>query len=126
MAESLRLLGNVGPGRVLFTRNTLPAIGPVDHIPAVDDVIVRTHRGSAMAAYGRGTGARTVLAYETDGIDAISHLSWSIVVTGSAHLVTDPAELDNSRGRLRPWADPLTDLAVHIHPEVITGLRLTV
>ncbi|MDX3747506.1 MULTISPECIES: pyridoxamine 5'-phosphate oxidase family protein [unclassified Streptomyces] len=124
-AEALRLLGSVGLGRAVFTRHALPAVRPVNHIVAGGDVIVRTHQGSALAAYVRGTSADTVLAYEADVIDSVSHLGWSVVVTGYARLVTDPAELDGFRGRLRQWADQVMDLAVRIHPEMVTGLRLT-
>ncbi|MDQ0946194.1 hypothetical protein QFZ24_000117 [Streptomyces phaeochromogenes] len=125
-AEALRLLGSVGLGRVVFTRHALPTIRPVNHIVAGGDVIVRTHQGAALAVYVRGTGADAVLVYEADVIDPVSHLGWSVVVTGYARLVTDAAELDGFGGRLRPWVGQAMDLAVRIRPELVTGLRLTV
>ncbi|WP_329282292.1 pyridoxamine 5'-phosphate oxidase family protein [Streptomyces sp. NBC_01451] len=124
-AEALRLLGGVGLGRVVFSRHALPVIRPVNHIVVGGDVIVGTHQGSALAAYVRRTGVDTVLAYEADDIDSVSHLGWSVVVTGYAGLVTDPAELDSLRSRLRPWVDKPLDLVVRIRPERVTGLCLT-
>ncbi|MER6205931.1 pyridoxamine 5'-phosphate oxidase family protein [Streptomyces sp. NPDC001642] len=125
-AEALRLLGGVGLGRVVFSRQALPVIRPVNHIVAGGDVIVGTHQGSGLAAYVRGSAVGTVLAYEADDIDSVSRLGWSVVVTGYGRLVTDPAELDGLRDRLRPWVDRPLDLAVRIRPELVTGLRLTV
>lgn len=123
--EALWLLGSVRLGRVVFTRHALPTIRPVNHIVADGDIIVRTHQGAALAAYVRGTDTTTVIAYEADTIDPDSHQGWSVIATGYARLVTDPAELEGFQSRLLPWVDQVMDLAVRIHPEVITGLRLT-
>ncbi|WUN21076.1 pyridoxamine 5'-phosphate oxidase family protein [Streptomyces phaeochromogenes] len=124
-AEALQLLGSVSLGRIVFTQHALPAIRPVNHIVVDGDVIVRTHQGAALAAHIHGGSAPdAVVTYEADAIDPATHLGWSVVATGYARLVTDPAELDDYRRRLQPWVDQVMDLAVRIHPEVITGLRL--
>jgi hypothetical protein len=102
-AESLRLLGSVSLGRIVFTRHALPAIRPVNHIVHGADIIVRTHQGSALAAYVQGVAAPgVVVAYEADVIDPDTHVGWSVVATGYAGLVTDQAELDHYQGRLQP------------------------
>lgn len=125
-AEALRLLGSVSLGRIVFTQRALPAIRPVNHIVVDGDIVVRTHRGAALAVHVHGGDApEAVVAYEADVIDPDTHLGWSVVATGYARLVTDTAELDDYRRRLQPWVDQVMDLAVRIHPEVITGLRLT-
>lgn len=124
-AEALRLLGSTSLGRIVFTENALPAIRPVNHIVLDGDIIVRTHRGAALAAHVQDTGMPgTVVAYEADDIDPRTHLGWSVVVTGFSRLVTDPIELETYRNSLMPWVDRVMDCVVHIHPEIITGVRL--
>jgi hypothetical protein len=125
-AEAMRLLGGVSLGRIVFTQQALPAIRPVNHIMHDGDIIVRTHKGAALAAYLQGSSAPgVVVAYEADVIDPDTHTGWSVVATGYARLVTDPTELDQYQERLQPWVDQVMDYAVRIHPEVITGIRLT-
>ena len=73
-----------------------------------------------------GTGEQgVVVAYEADAIDPDTHLGWSVVVTGYAHLVTDADELARYRALLRPWMDRTMDYAVRIRPDLVTGIRLT-
>ncbi|TDU05835.1 pyridoxamine 5'-phosphate oxidase-like protein [Streptomyces sp. 846.5] len=124
-AEALRLLASTSLGRIVFTENALPAIRPVNHIVLGGDIIVRTHLGAALAAHVQGTATPgTVVAYEADDIDPSTHLGWSVVVTGFGRLVTDSTELETYRSHLMPWVDRVMDCAVHIHPEIITGVRL--
>lgn len=126
-AEALRLLGNVSLGRIVFTRQALPTVRPVDHVMDGGDIVIRTHEGAALTSQAQqdgGTGV--VVAYEADAIDPDTHLGWSVVVTGYAHLVTDPRELARVRSLLRPWAPQQgMDQAVRIHPELVTGVMLT-
>ncbi|WP_037622798.1 pyridoxamine 5'-phosphate oxidase family protein [Streptomyces aureus] len=125
-AEALHLLSTVSLGRIVFTQHALPAIRPVNHIVLGGDIIVRTHHGAALAAHIQDSPAPgVVVAYEADVIDPGTHTGWSVVATGYASLVTDPAELEHYQQRLQPWVDQAMDLAVRIHPEVVTGIRLT-
>jgi hypothetical protein len=124
--EGLRLLGSVSLGRIVFTRDALPAIRPVNHILDHGDIIIRTHDGAALTNTADGGGtAGVVVAYEADSIDPDSRLGWSVVATGYAHLVTDPAELSRYQQILEPWVEQAMDYAVRIHPEVVTAFRLT-
>src|ERR1035441_3020332 len=66
--ESLRLLGSVSLGRVVFTQFALPAIRPVNHLVEGDKIVIRTHIGATITSAVDGTG--TVVAYEADMIDA--------------------------------------------------------
>jgi hypothetical protein len=111
-AQALRLLGSVSLGRIAFTHHALPIIRPVNHI--VDDgvIVIRTHEGAV------------VVAYEADAIDPDTHLGWSVVVTGYAHLVTDTGELARYQELLRPWVRQTMDYAVRIRPDLVTGLLL--
>ncbi|MEW2048054.1 pyridoxamine 5'-phosphate oxidase family protein [Streptomyces sp. NPDC005476] len=122
-AEALRLLGGVSLGRIVFTRQALPTIRPVNHFLVDGDIVIRTHGDAALTRYTGGGGA--VVAYEADDIDPLTHRGWSVVVTGYARLVTDPRELARYQALLRPWGTQSMDHAVRIHPDLVTGLRLT-
>jgi hypothetical protein len=125
-AEALRLLGSVSLGRVVFTRNALPTIRPVNHVLDGSDIIIRTHEGAALTSHTRQTGpSGVVVAYEADTIHPDTHLGWSVVATGYAHLVTDPQELAHYQSMLDPWVQQTMDYAVRIHPDLVTGILLT-
>ncbi|MFI6360142.1 pyridoxamine 5'-phosphate oxidase family protein [Streptomyces sp. NPDC050743] len=126
-AEALRLLGSVSLGRIVFTRQALPTVRPVNHALDSGDIVIRTHEGAALTSHAEeADGTGVVVAYEADAIDPDTHLGWSVVVTGYAQLVTDPVELDRIRELLQPWA-PIEgmDQAVRIRPELVAGVRLT-
>ncbi|WP_329596338.1 pyridoxamine 5'-phosphate oxidase family protein [Streptomyces pseudovenezuelae] len=124
-AEALRLLGSVSVGRIVFTQHALPTVRPVNHVLVDGDIVIRTHAGAALTSRtGQAPEAGVVVAYEADVIDPDTHLGWSVVVTGFAHLVTDPAELARYQALLRPWVDRAMDYAVRIHPDLVTGIRL--
>ncbi|WP_320784109.1 pyridoxamine 5'-phosphate oxidase family protein [Streptomyces sp. CRN 30] len=124
--EALRLLGSVSLGRIVFTRRALPTIRPVNHVLDDGDVVIRTHEGSALTSHTRhAAGSGVVVAYEADAIDPVTHLGWSVVVTGYARLITDPREMARYRALLHPWVKQTMDYAVRIHPDLVTGIRLT-
>ncbi|MGW0771178.1 pyridoxamine 5'-phosphate oxidase family protein [Streptomyces sp. NPDC002676] len=125
-AEALRLLSSVSLGRVVFTRQALPTVRPVNHILDGGDIVIRTHEGAALISQAQqDAGTGVVVAYEADAIDPDTRLGWSVVVTGYAHVVTDDDELARIRGLLEPWAaQPGIDHAVRIHPDLVTGVLL--
>ncbi|MFI2201944.1 pyridoxamine 5'-phosphate oxidase family protein [Streptomyces sp. NPDC020192] len=125
-AEALRLLGSVPLGRVVFTRQALPTVRPVKHVLDGGDIVIRTCEATALTSRTRqAAGTGVVVAYEADAIDPDTHLGWSVVVTGYARLVTDPAELARIRGMVTPWVPQHgMDQAVRIRPELVTGVRL--
>ncbi|MGW7543203.1 pyridoxamine 5'-phosphate oxidase family protein [Streptomyces sp. NPDC054770] len=123
--EAFRLLGSVSIGRVVFTRHALPTVRPVNHVLDGGDVVIRTHEGAALTSRSRQADAPgVVVAYEADSIDPVTHLGWSVVITGYARLVTDARELARYRELLHPWVGGAMDYAVRIHPDLITGIRL--
>nr|WP_234443733.1 pyridoxamine 5'-phosphate oxidase family protein [Streptomyces sp. NRRL B-24484] len=123
-SECLKLLASVPLGRIVFTKDALPAIRPVNHIVADDAVIIRTHDSAALTTAIAGTGG-TVVAYEADAIDPDTHLGWSVVVTGYARPVTDPDDLRRYEQLLHPWVDTPMTRTVRIKAELVTGFRLT-
>lgn len=120
--ESLRLLGGVSLGRVVFTHQALPAIRPVNHLLDNGQVIIRTHPGAAiLTAAQRGV----VVAYEADMLDPETHLGWTVVVTGVARPVRDPRAAADYRRRLRPWIDRPMDQVIAISADIVTGFMLS-
>ncbi|MEV0173506.1 pyridoxamine 5'-phosphate oxidase family protein [Streptomyces sp. NPDC050803] len=124
-AEALRLLGSVSFGRIVFTQHALPTIRPVNHVLDGGDIVIRTHEGAALTSRTRQAGAPgVVVAYEADVIDPLTHLGWSVVVTGYAHLITDADELARYTSVLHPWVERTMDYAIRIRPDLVTGVRL--
>ncbi|WP_164417162.1 pyridoxamine 5'-phosphate oxidase family protein [Streptomyces salinarius] len=123
--EALALLGSVSLGRIVFTRQALPTIRPVNHLLDNGDIVIRTHEGAALTSRTQKAGVPgVVVAYEADSIDPDTHLGWSVVVTGYARPVTDPGELIRYQSLLRPWVDRTMDCAIRIVPDLISGIRL--
>lgn len=123
--EALRLLGSVPVGRIVFTQHALPTVRPVNHLVDGDDVVIRTHPGTTLSAITAPAGSpEVVVAYEADVIDPVTHLGWSVIVTGYAALVTDEEELSHYLGVLHPWVPEPVPYAVRIRPDLVTGFRL--
>ncbi|MEU0506099.1 pyridoxamine 5'-phosphate oxidase family protein [Nocardia sp. NPDC005998] len=123
-ATALDLLSSVSIGRVVFSRNALPAIRPVNHIVEADgSVIVRTRLAAQLTSAVRGNSG-VVVAYEADEIDPHLHTGWSVVVTGFARTVTDPARIARYERLLRPWVDHVMDTVIEIEPSIVSGVRL--
>ncbi|NRQ39958.1 pyridoxamine 5'-phosphate oxidase family protein [Nonomuraea sp. NN258] len=121
-AEALRLLAGVPLGRIVFTRHALPAIRPVNHLVAGGHIVIRSNPGTILSTEVAPAGA--VVAYEADALDMERHLGWSVIVTGVARLVSDPAEAAAFKSRLRPWVAGEMDQVIRISPEIVTGFEL--
>ncbi|MFE6828456.1 pyridoxamine 5'-phosphate oxidase family protein [Streptomyces sp. NPDC057690] len=120
--ECLGRLVTVPVGRIVYTRQALPAVLPVnfrlDHDSAV---LVRTSASSHLVSAIDGA----VVAFEADEVDADAHSGWSVVVMGSAALVTDPAEHARLlRTGPMSWAPAPHEVFVRIAPESVTGREL--
>lgn len=122
-AEALALLGSVSMGRIVFTRNALPAIRPVNHALVDGQLVIRTHEGAALTNAVDGGG--TVVAYEADMLDQVTHLGWSVVVTGFARLVKEPEQLARYEQLVAPWVSQAMEHAVLIRLDIVNGFRMT-
>jgi nitroimidazol reductase NimA-like FMN-containing flavoprotein (pyridoxamine 5'-phosphate oxidase superfamily) len=120
--ECLNLLATVPVGRIVYTRQALPAVLPVTFCLDRDGaVLVRTSASSGLVS--AITGA--VVAFEADAVDATAHSGWSVVVLGSADVVTDPAEHERLlRTGPRSWAPAPREVFLRITPELVTGREL--
>jgi hypothetical protein len=121
--ESMRLLGSVSFGRVMFTQRALPAIRPVTHVVDDDLVVIRTSLGRAEGSGVKPDGG-TVLGYAADLIDERRHQGWSVLVIGTARLIDD-AERARYSERLRQWVSGQPDEIIAIRADLVTGHLLT-
>ena len=128
--ECWQLLASVSIGRVVFTHRAMPAIRPVNHFVDGRKIIIRTHNGAAIASRameeaGR-QGARhgSVVCYEADDLDPVRHTGWSVIATGLARLVTDPADVARYTAATEPWIAGEMNQVVAIEPGFLSGLRL--
>ncbi|MFK4145393.1 pyridoxamine 5'-phosphate oxidase family protein [Streptomyces sp. NPDC004065] len=121
--ECLRLLAKVPVGRVVYTRQALPAVLPVNFALDTDQsVILRTSAGSDLVRAVDGV----VVAFEADEFDAETRSGWSVVVTGQATAVTDPGEHERLlRTGPRSWMPIREDVFIRIESAMVTGRELT-
>ena len=122
--EAMRLLRSVSYGRIVFTRDALPAIHPVNHIIDDGEVIIRSRLTAKISLNVRSVPG-VVVAYEADDIDPIRRVGWSVVVTGVARTVTDPQRLARCERLLHPWVNSAMDTVIAIEPGIVTGIQLT-
>ncbi|MDK1342768.1 pyridoxamine 5'-phosphate oxidase family protein [Streptomyces sp. 378] len=120
--ESLRLLAKVPVGRVVYTRQALPAVLPVNFSLDTDtSVLLCTSPDSDLVRAIDGV----VVAFEADEFDAATRSGWSVVVTGRATVVTDPAEHERlSRDGPTSWMPMAGAVFVRIESEMVTGREL--
>lgn len=121
--ESWQLLAGVSLGRIVFTQHAMPAICPVNHLVDDQTIIIRSHLGAAIVLRAAAEDG-AVVCYEADDIDPVRHTGWSVIATGMARLVRDPAVIAWYEQVLEPWAAGQIDYVIAIKPQVITGLRL--
>jgi len=120
--QCLHLMTSVPVGRIIYTRQALPAVELVNFAVYNGDIIVRTDLGGKLAAAIRGA----VVAFEADHLDTERRVGWSVTAIGQSQEVTDPEEI----GRLRriglsSWAPGDREHFIRISPGILNGRRLT-
>ncbi|MFF8939312.1 pyridoxamine 5'-phosphate oxidase family protein [Streptomyces paradoxus] len=120
--ESLRLLAKAPVGRVVYTRQALPAVLPVNFSLDTDtSVLLCTSPDSDLVRAIDGV----VVAFEADEFHAATRSGWSVVVTGRATVVTDQAEHERlSREGPTSWMPLAGAVFVRIESEIVTGREL--
>ena len=112
---------SVPVGRIIYTRQALPAVELVNFAIDNGDIIIRTDHSGKLAAAIRGA----VVAFEADSLDPEHCVGWSVTAIGQSQEVTDPEEI----GRLKQiglssWA-PDREHFIRIRPGIINGRRLS-
>ncbi len=121
--ECLGLLGSARLGRVVLSVNCLPVALPVNVALMGEDVLFATGPGSTLNAALRGD----VLSVEVDGVDALYHTGWSVLVTGTARVITEPEQLGRARQLpLAPWAPGPHPYYVRVPSTLVSGRRIEV
>lgn len=120
--QCLDLLRSGVVGRVAVVTPDGPRIQPVNYAVHGDSVVFRTTAYSELGTYGRNAE----LAFEIDQLDYETHLGWSVVAVGVAHVVADADELTEIRESWdpRPWASGSRNLYLRIAWRKLTGRRL--
>lgn len=119
--ECLLLLGRRTTGRLAVLRAGRPVLFPVSYRRDGSSIVFRSDDGTKVDAIGDDDAA----AFEVDELDDRSRSGWSVVVTGRAVEVTDPAELEAvQRLRIEPWAPGPKPRYVRIVPDAISGRRI--
>lgn len=112
------LMAPGGIGRLVMTTERGPVAIPVNYKMLGHDVVFRTMPSAEVCS---ALGCREV-SFEVDHFDDVLREGWSVLVTGTAHAVTDPVELA-AVGDLgiRPWVGGDRDRFVRISPGQATG-----
>ncbi|MFD0317883.1 pyridoxamine 5'-phosphate oxidase family protein [Streptomyces flavalbus] len=120
--ECLRLLAKAPVGRIVYTRQALPAVLPVNFALDTDgSVVLRTAPDSDLVRAVDGV----VVAFEVDDFDAEAQTGWSVVVTGRASVVTDPAEHERLvRTGPRSWVADRNGIFLRVEPGLVTGREI--
>jgi nitroimidazol reductase NimA-like FMN-containing flavoprotein (pyridoxamine 5'-phosphate oxidase superfamily) len=121
-AECLRLLQGQPVGRIALTSEALPIVLPVNFMVHDDAILFRSGRGTKLEAATRNA----VVAFEVDSYDPFGHTGWSVMVTGVARQLPEPARATLPHLPAH-WA-PITedDRLVSISIDLISGRRIAV
>lgn len=118
--EALRLAATVPLGRVAVIVAGTPVMVPVNFRLLAGDVVFRTASDSKLLA--AVTGA--VVSFEVDEFDPGSRSGWSVLISGPASEVLDPAERAAAdRLEIDSWAGDW-DRYVRVASRVVSGRRL--
>jgi hypothetical protein len=120
-AECLDRLRLRSFGRVGVSIGALPTVLPVNYRVVDESIVFRTGAGTKLQAASSGT----VVAFEIDDHDPITHSGWSVVAVGPAQVVEDPAILERyERIGIPQWAAGADDRFVAIEAELVFGREL--
>ena len=119
--ECLQLMASVSMGRIIYTRQALPAVELVNFALDHGDIVVKTDGDGKLAAAAR----HTIVAFEADCLDA-QQVGWSVTAIGPSREVTDPEDIGRlQKIGLNSWTYGTRELFFRVSPELLTGLRLS-
>jgi hypothetical protein len=117
----MHLMGSVPVGRIVYTRQALPAVELVNFTLVDGDIVIKTAAAGKLAAATRGA----VVAFETDSVDLASHTGWSVTVVGQARAVTGSGEIRQLELVVLPsWVSWEHDHFIRIAPTLVNGRRI--
>ena len=120
--ECLQLVASAPVGRIIYTRQALPAVELVNFAVDNGDIIIRTDHSGKLAAATRGA----VVAFEADSLDAECRTGWSVTIIGQSCEVIDPDDIGRlARIGLNSWAPGDRQHFIRISPGILNGRRLS-
>lgn len=122
--ECLTFLAGVRLGRVLYTRDALPGVRPVNHVVRDEEIIIGAGATPWLTDMVRARD-KAVLGYQADQIDPHSHRGWTVRVVGYARIVDDPDRIAVYAPLVQSWTRTANDALIAIKPDLVTGMRLT-
>jgi nitroimidazol reductase NimA-like FMN-containing flavoprotein (pyridoxamine 5'-phosphate oxidase superfamily) len=122
--ECRQLVAGGGVGRFLFVEaGRGPVAIPVNFRMDGDDVVFRTGRESSIAESLR----EKRVSFDVDHLDDALSEGWSVLLSGTASIITDPAGLDQARALgIEPWAGGDRPVYVRVMVQRVTGRRIRV
>jgi transcriptional regulator with XRE-family HTH domain len=123
-AECRELIAAGGIGRFLFVQaGRGPVAIPVNFKVDGTDVVFRTSGDSGIA---EGVHQQPV-SFDVDQLDDALAEGWSVLLTGTASVVTGAAEISQAQSLgIEPWAGGDRDTYVRLSATQITGRRIRV
>jgi hypothetical protein len=114
-------MASVPVGRIIYTRQALPAVELVNFVLDHGDIIIRTDRSGTLAAATRGA----VVAFQADSLDPSGLAGWSVTVIGQSQEVTDAEEIRRlEQIGLSSWAPGERQNFIRISPGILNGRQL--
>jgi nitroimidazol reductase NimA-like FMN-containing flavoprotein (pyridoxamine 5'-phosphate oxidase superfamily) len=126
-AESMRLIGSGGIGRLCFAGRFDLTVLPVNYAIHDGTVLFRTapHGTTDEDLRTCIAHAEYRVAFEVDDFDAQTREGWSVLVQGPAHhLDSDEERAEAEAIGLQTWAGTDRDHFIRITPARVTGRRI--
>lgn len=120
LEECLTRLGEAPVGRLAFPLDGEIAVLPVNHVLRGMDVCFRTSGGSKIQAAVDGDA----VSFQVDDWDPVARSGWSVLVHGTASVVTDEDVVTALAASARPsWVhlDPRSTRWVRVSTRQVTG-----
>ncbi len=123
-AECKARIAPGGVGRYLFVEpGRGPVAIPVNYRMDGDDVVFRTAGDGSIA----GNVGEQAVSFDVDHLDEVLSEGWSVVVTGTARVITDPREKERATALdIAPWAGGDRDTYIRLTPREMTGRSIRV
>jgi transcriptional regulator with XRE-family HTH domain len=119
-SECRALIAPGGVGRVVFSSDQGPEALPVNYSFVKDVLIFRTAPDTPLAGI-----IGTDVGFEVDRLDEAFSEGWSVLVSGPASKITEPALIWQLADAVRPWASGDRDVFIRIEPRRVTGRRIS-
>jgi transcriptional regulator with XRE-family HTH domain len=112
-----------GIGRFLFVADRGPVAVPVNYAMLGGDIVFRTDDVTTEA----GAVGQPRVSFDVDHIDDVLSEGWSVLVSGTASILTKPEDLRAAADLgIEPWAGGKRDTYIRLVPDQITGRRIRV